>query len=96
MTEDGRGYDAKYFNFTREVDEVEALKVARMIPCSLTRLTLALMLHIRNDHAKNGELVDCIFESCDKRYNNAKPLKKHFQLKHMKLRLMNLEGCTKD
>ena len=75
------------------------------IPCKCTRSkclgsefasTRSLMLHMRKDHAKNGELVDCIFESCDKRYNNSESLKKHFQLKHMKLRLMNLEGCTKD
>ena len=53
------------------------------------------MLHMRKDHAKKGELVDCIFESCDKRYNNSESLKKHFQLKHMKLRLMNLKAVHK-
>ena len=74
------------------------------IPCKCPRSkclgsefasTRSLMVHMRNDHAKEGELVECIFESCDSRYNNAASLKKHFQLKHIKLSLMKLKDVHK-
>ena len=43
----------------------------------------ALMLHMRNHHA--GETVECIFQGCDKRFNNSNSLRGHFYEKHQKL-----------
>ena len=74
------------------------------IPCKCPRTkclgsefasTKSLMLHMRNDHAKNGDLVLCIFDNCDKQFNNAGSLKNHFLLKHLNLNLMNLKAVHK-
>ena len=41
------------------------------------------MLHLRNEH--DGEVVECIFDDCDKRYSNAYGLKNHFYQKHTRI-----------
>ena len=45
--------------------------------------TRLLMLHMRNEHSKKGDMVTCIFENCFKQYNNADSLTSHFKLKHL-------------
>ena len=39
-----------------------------------------LMLHLRNYHAKQGEMVGCVFESCTKKYDNHNALRSHFNI----------------
>ena len=57
---------------------------------SSTRL---LMLHLRNDHA--GEMITCIFESCNKQFDNSNSLRNHFSSKHLKCNLFNLKTSNK-
>ena len=37
-----------------------------------------LMLHLRNYHAKQEEMVSCIFEGCSSKYDNPNTLRVHF------------------
>ena len=55
----------------------------------------ALMLHLQNFHAKNGEMVSCIFENCSTKSDNAESLRVHFQQKHLKLKMCNLKQSNK-
>ena len=43
-----------------------------------------LMLHLRNFHVKNGEMVNCIFDGCASKYDKSETLRRHFQNKHIK------------
>ena len=53
------------------------------------------MLHLQNFHAKNGEMVSCIFENCSSKSDNAGSLRVHFQKKHLKLKMCNLKQSNK-
>ena len=37
-----------------------------------------LLLHLRNYHTKQGEIVCCVFEGCNKKYDNHHGLRTHF------------------
>ena len=66
-----------------------------MVKCSGKQFpnTRLLMLHLRNDHA--GEMITCIFESCNKRFDNTSSLRDHFSSKHLKCNLFNLKTSNK-
>ena len=51
------------------------------------------MLHLRNAHA--GEVIDCIFDNCTKKFNNNNSLRSHFTLKHIKLNQCDLKSVNK-
>ena len=53
----------------------------------------SLMLHMRRDHL--DEVIECIFEDCDKKFSNANALRSHFSLKHIKLNLCSLKTAYK-
>ena len=53
------------------------------------------MLHMRQEHAKSGEIVACIFNNCKKQFNNAESLKSHFYLKHIKINSSDLKSLYK-
>ena len=53
-----------------------------------------LMLHLRNYHAKEGEMVSCIFEGCSCKYDKVGTLRKHFG-SHTKLGNYNLKSGNK-
>ena len=78
------------------------LPVPADIPCKCPRTaclgtefvsTQSLMLHMRNYHASKGESVSCIFDNCEKQFNNASSLKSHFLLKHQRLNLLSLKAA---
>ena len=77
----------------------EAAPVEIACKCSIVKCAGAqfsnitnLMLHLRNIHAKVGELVGCIFENCDKKFSNANSLRNHFFQKHLKPNLCRLKA----
>ena len=41
-----------------------------------------LMLHLRNYHTKQEEMVSCIFEDCSSKYDNPNTLRVHFGESH--------------
>ena len=53
-----------------------------------------LILHLRNYHAKQGEMVSCVFEGCDKKYDNHHSLKTHFN-NHKKVGKLQLKTGNK-
>ena len=50
------------------------------------------MIHMRNQHS--GEVVECIFEECEKKFNNPLGLRSHFSKKHIKLNLCRLKEAN--
>ena len=52
-----------------------------------------LITHLRNYHV--GQVIECIFEHCNKSFNNANSLRLHFSLKHQKLNLCSLKAVHK-
>ena len=62
--------------------------------CSGVQLpnTRNLMIHMRNQHL--GEVVECIFEECEKKFNNPLGLRSHFSKKHIKLNLCRLKEAN--
>ena len=54
-----------------------------------------LMLHMRQEHAEEGEIVACIFKNCKKQFDNALSLRSHFYLKHSKIGSLELKSPYK-
>ena len=52
-----------------------------------------LILHLRNYH--NGEMIDCIFDNCSKKFDNNNSLRSHINQKHFKLNLCSLKLCNR-
>lgn len=72
------------------------------VPCKCTMMkcsgrqftnTRSLMLHLRNDHV--GESIKCIFEDCEKQFDNSESIRKHFYLKHIKSNRFTLKNVHK-
>ena len=83
-------------------EPISALPVDVPCKCSISKCGGAqfssvkiLMLHLRNYHAKAGEMVTCIFESCTSKYDNAGTLRNHFLNKHTKDGSYNLKPSNK-
>ena len=51
-----------------------------------------LMLHLRTKH--EGEVINCIFVDCEKKFSKSNSLKSHFFLKHLKLNQCSLKSIN--